>query len=55
MALTVVLTRKPVCKVPEDRGVEELYLEPSGPKRYKLPAVGNPFSWRGVFQIADRS
>ena len=55
MALTVVLTRKPVCKVPEGHGVEELYLEPPGPKRYKARPVPQPVLLAGRLPgFADR-
>ena len=54
MALTVVLTRKPVCKVPEDRGVEELYLEASRSKALQASCGSQSVFLAGGFPIADR-
>lgn len=54
MALSVVLTKRPVFRLPEGAGIQELFLEPPEGRRYRLGRVGNPFTWRGFFQIADR-
>ncbi|HEX2924491.1 MAG TPA: squalene--hopene cyclase [Chloroflexota bacterium] len=56
MALSVVLTLKPVCRLPDWAGVEELYLEPEGKRRYPLSEMGKRegvFSWRSFFLLAD--
>ncbi len=56
MALSVVLTLKPVCHLPEGAGVDELYLEPEGRRRYPLSEMGQgegAFSWRNFFLLAD--
>jgi len=54
VALMVLLTNQPVFPLPAGRGVEELFIEPPGPQRRPLAKIGNPFSWRGFFQLADR-
>lgn len=54
MALAIVLTKKPVCIVPESASVDELYLEPPNERRFSPGAIGNPFTWRGFFLLADR-
>ncbi len=54
IALAIVLTKKPVCAVPENARLEELFLEPPGERQFSPGKVGNPFTWRGFFLIADR-
>ena len=54
MALTVVLTKKPVFQVPENARVDELFVEPLEGRKYRLGKIGNPFNWRGFFLLADR-
>ncbi len=53
MALAVVLSQKPVCRVPQGRGVEELYLEPAGKRHYPLGKTGRRLSWDNFFLRAD--
>ncbi len=53
VALMVVLTTKPTCAVLEQARVSELYLEPEGQRDYSLGKIGNPFSWKSFFLMAD--
>ncbi len=53
VALTVVLTNRPTCPVPDHARVSELYLEPEGRRDYSLGKVRNPLSWKAFFLIAD--
>ncbi|MBN1189267.1 MAG: squalene--hopene cyclase [Dehalococcoidales bacterium] len=54
MALVLVLNTRPVCRVPEGAGVEELYLEEKA-KRHFVPAVSDSlFGWKSFFLAADR-
>ncbi len=54
LALMVVLTKKPVCQVPESARVSELYAEPEGSRDYSLGKYENMFSWNNFFLLADR-
>ncbi len=53
VALTVVLTNKPTCPVPDYAQVPELYLEPEGQRDYSLGKIRNPFSWKAFFLMMD--
>ncbi len=53
MALAVVLAQKPVYRLPEGAGVEELYLEPVERRRYPLGKSGRWLSWSSFFLKAD--
>jgi squalene-hopene/tetraprenyl-beta-curcumene cyclase len=52
--LMVILTRKPVCAVPKDRGISELYTEPWDQIDWSLPAADKRLSWHSFFLSADR-
>lgn len=54
MALSVVLTLKPVCHIPPEAGVDELYLEPAGARVYPVGKSERLLSWRSFFLLADR-
>jgi squalene-hopene/tetraprenyl-beta-curcumene cyclase len=54
VALSVVLTLKPVCPIPAEAGVDELYLEPKEARIYRLGKIERLFSWRSFFLLADR-
>lgn len=54
MALSVVLTRQPICLVPPGCGVDELYLESPEQRDYSLGRIDGLFSWRSFFLLADR-
>lgn len=53
VALSLVLTLKPICPVPASAGISELYVEPEGQRRYPLGQGGGLFSWRRLFLAAD--
>lgn len=53
VALSVVLTNRPTCHVPEHAHVEELYLEPEGRRDYSLGRFRNPLSWKSFFLALD--
>jgi len=53
VALMVVLTRRPVCHVPEFAQVRELYVEPEGDIDYSLGKIDNLFSWKSFFLLLD--
>jgi squalene-hopene/tetraprenyl-beta-curcumene cyclase len=53
MALILILALKPVCKVPEQANIDELYVEPAE-KRLYLPAQRDKFwGWKSFFLLAD--
>ena len=54
MALSVVLTLKPVCSIPAQAGVDELYLEPKESRVYRLGKIERLLSWRSFFLLTDR-
>lgn len=51
--LMVLYSRKPVWPVPAGKGVEELYVSPPGPERYRLPRDSKRLSWRNAFLALD--
>ena len=53
VALMVVLTKKPVCSIPEYARIPELYVEPEGKRDYSLGKIGKLLSWRGFFLLMD--
>jgi squalene-hopene/tetraprenyl-beta-curcumene cyclase len=53
VALSLVLTLKPVCPVPEGAGVSEIYVEPEGQRRYPLSQAGGGPGWRRLFLLLD--
>ncbi len=54
VALMVVLTLKPVCRVPDYAAIPELYAEPEKNRDYS-PAKAPFFTWQNLFLIADRA
>ena len=54
VALMVVLTRKPVCHIPQFAQVSELYVEPEGSRDYSLGKLEKVFNWRSFFLLLDR-
>jgi squalene-hopene/tetraprenyl-beta-curcumene cyclase len=54
VALMVVLTKKPICHVPEQAQVSELYVEPESNRDYSLGKLEKVFSWRSLFLLLDR-
>ncbi len=53
MALMIILTVRPVCQVPENANIPELYLEPPWKRHYTPAEKGKLFSWRSFFLFAD--
>ncbi|MEJ2557994.1 MAG: prenyltransferase/squalene oxidase repeat-containing protein [Anaerolineae bacterium] len=53
VALTVVLTQKPMCRIPESAQVSELYLEPEDQRAYGLGKTDKLLSWRSFFLLMD--
>ena len=51
--MLIILTERPVCPIPENARIDELY--PRGRKRtpYSLPKPKNMLSWKGFFDAAD--
>jgi len=54
MALAVVTTTRPVCEVPPNAGIDELYLEPEGERKYRVGKTSRFFSWQSFFLLLDR-
>lgn len=54
MALSVVTTLRPVCRLDEAESVAELYLEPLEQRRYPLGRITGLFGWRNFFLAVDR-
>jgi len=53
VALSVVLTLKPTCTIPESAQVGELYLEPEGQRDYSMAKGDRSLSWRNFFLLLD--
>jgi squalene-hopene/tetraprenyl-beta-curcumene cyclase len=53
MALIIILNNKPVCRIPENAGVSELFVEPENKRRYVPARWGKFFSWRNFFILLD--
>lgn len=54
VALMVILTKKPVCRIPEFAQVPELYAEPEGNRDYSLGKIGKSFSRKNFFLWLDQ-
>ncbi|MBI4187138.1 MAG: squalene--hopene cyclase [Chloroflexi bacterium] len=54
VALMIVLSRRPVCAVPEFAGVSELYVEPEGQRDCSPGHAEKLFSWGSLFIGLDR-
>jgi len=54
VALMVVLTKKPVCHIPQFAQVSELYVEPEGSRGHSLGKFEKIFSWRSFLLLLDR-
>jgi squalene-hopene/tetraprenyl-beta-curcumene cyclase len=54
MALVVVTTTRPVCEVPPDARIDELYLEPEGERTYRVGKARWFLSWQSFFLLLDR-
>lgn len=53
VALSVVLTYKPICRIPEYADISELYIEPLGPDRFSLNYSAGGLSWKKFFLRLD--
>jgi len=53
VALMVVLTKRPICSIPEFAQIRELYVEPEGSIDYSLGKIDRLFSWRSFFLVLD--
>ena len=53
MALMLILSTKPVCKVPEGANIAELYIEPEGKRHYSPAKREGWINWRNLFLLAD--
>jgi squalene-hopene/tetraprenyl-beta-curcumene cyclase len=51
--LTVLFAKKPLCMLPPERHVDELYLEPPGPERYTMKRRDSSLSWESFFLFLD--
>lgn len=54
VALTVVLTKRPVCPVPESAQLSELYVEPEGSREYSLGKFDKVLSRQSFFLLLNR-
>ncbi len=52
--LLIILTRQPVCPVPAEANIDELYPMPRDQVDYALPSPGATFSLAGFFYHLDR-
>jgi squalene-hopene/tetraprenyl-beta-curcumene cyclase len=53
MALCLVLSIKPVCKLPVHARLSELYVAPSGQRSASRPSTARIFSWKRFFALLD--
>ncbi|MBI4308368.1 MAG: squalene--hopene cyclase [Chloroflexi bacterium] len=52
--MLIILTTKPVCPVPNEARIDEIYVEPPGRREFRLPwGGGKALSWKGFFRLAD--
>lgn len=54
MALAIVTTLRPLCTIPAEAGVSELYLAPPTARDLSLGLLQGGLNWRNFFLIADR-
>ena len=52
--LLIVFTRRPVCSVPQEAGIEELYPEHRSRADYSLPVPASSWGWARLFYYVDR-
>jgi squalene-hopene/tetraprenyl-beta-curcumene cyclase len=53
MALILILSRRPVCRIPAGAGITELYVEVEEKRRFARPAAGRRFGWPRIFILLD--
>lgn len=51
--LTVLFAKKPLCILPPERHVDELFVEPPGPERYAMLRRDPGISWELLFILLD--
>ncbi len=51
--LTVLFAKKPLCVLPPERHVDELFVEPPGPERYAMLRHDPRISWELLFVLLD--
>lgn len=51
--LSIIFAKKPLCRLPRERHVEELFLEPPGPARYAIPVRQRGLNWQTFFVLLD--
>ena len=51
--LSIIFAKKPLCPLPPDRHVEELFLEPPGPARYAIQRRERGLNWETFFVLLD--
>ena len=51
--MLIVLSERPVCSIPAEASIDELYPVPRDQVDYSLPRPQNPLSWQGLFRTMD--
>jgi squalene-hopene/tetraprenyl-beta-curcumene cyclase len=51
--MLIILTERPICPVPDNARIDELYPAGHAGTDYTLPKPRNPLSWKGFFSAAD--
>jgi len=51
--LSIVFAKKPLCPLPAERHVDELFVEPPGPGRYAMPGRERGLNWSTFFALLD--
>jgi squalene-hopene/tetraprenyl-beta-curcumene cyclase len=54
MALAILTTLKPTCRIPDCAHVSVLYAEPQGQRKYSVGTSPGTFKWETFFLAADR-
>jgi len=52
--MLIILSRRPVCPVPDEAGIDELYPAPRDQVDYSLPRSAKLLSWKTFFLTTDR-
>jgi squalene-hopene/tetraprenyl-beta-curcumene cyclase len=52
--MLIILTRRPVCPIPSEACIDELYPAPRDQVDYSLPKSAKRLSWKTLFLTADR-
>ena len=54
MALMIILAMKPICGIPENANIEELYVEPRGQRHFSVAKKNGLFNIRNLFLDLDQ-